>query len=93
MNNEININISRYCLQCGKIIERKNLKFSEYSKRKFCNNSCSASYCNKLKKKKPKKNAIIVARNLIIGKRNIVTTNVNKNMSIKNILKNGKMVL
>lgn len=44
--------IDIYCIQCGELIERGNLIYSEYKKRKFCNQSCAASYNNKITKKK-----------------------------------------
>lgn len=54
--NEINNDFPEiYCLECGKLIERKNLKPSEYKKKKFCNSSCCVTYTNKHKKKKEKK--------------------------------------
>lgn len=34
------------CLYCGKEIPIKNLKPSQYNKKKFCNKSCAASYNN-----------------------------------------------
>lgn len=55
MNNENNDFPEIHCLQCGKLIERKNLTLLEYKSRKFCNNHCSAIYTNSHRKKKPKK--------------------------------------
>ena len=43
------------CLCCGADIPLNNLCFNEYKKRKFCNNSCAASYNNKIDKEKYKK--------------------------------------
>ena len=43
------------CLCCGKDIPLNNLGFNEYKKRKFCDNSCSATYNNKNDKEKYKK--------------------------------------
>lgn len=37
----------RRCLYCGKDIPLRNLGFNEYKERKFCDNSCAASYNNK----------------------------------------------
>lgn len=45
----------RYCLQCGRLIERKNLTPSEYKRQKFCGRSCSVTYSNKHRKKKENK--------------------------------------
>lgn len=36
----------KQCLYCGKYILLKDKNFSQYKKRKFCNNSCAASYNN-----------------------------------------------
>ena len=44
LNNTTN---TKYCLHCGKEIQKGNLNKSEYNQRKFCNNSCAASYNNK----------------------------------------------
>lgn len=54
MSNTINDNIDRYCLHCGKHLEINNLSISDYKRKKFCNNSCAASYNNKFTKKKEK---------------------------------------
>lgn len=40
------------CLQCGKYIILGNLGFEEYKERTFCSKSCSASYNNRITKKK-----------------------------------------
>jgi predicted nucleic acid-binding Zn ribbon protein len=45
------------CLYCGKEIPVGNLKPSEYNGRKFCNNSCAASY-NNLHKERDKKRCL-----------------------------------
>lgn len=42
----------KYCLECGKEIPIGELLISEYNRRKFCNLSCSASYNNRIFKKK-----------------------------------------
>lgn len=55
MIDKTSICCDNYCLQCGKLIERKNLLPSRYAKKKFCNNSCAATYNNKHRKKKEKK--------------------------------------
>lgn len=44
----------RQCLYCGKNIPLNTNSPSEYKRRKFCNNSCAASYNNKCKEKKHK---------------------------------------
>ena len=54
MSNTINNDIIKYCLHCGRLIERRSLKTSEYNQRKFCNSSCAASHNNKFTKKKEK---------------------------------------
>ena len=40
------------CLYCGKIIPMNSLSISDYNRKKFCNNSCAASYNNRLRGKK-----------------------------------------
>ena len=40
----------KYCLQCGELIP-KNWIYSEYVKRKFCNQSCAAIFNNKQSKR------------------------------------------
>ena len=43
----------KFCLSCGKeIIKAENQSNFEYKRKKFCNNSCAATYNNKRKKKK-----------------------------------------
>ena len=42
------------CLYCGKEIPINNTPASEYNRKIFCNNSCSASYTNRQTKKKHK---------------------------------------
>lgn len=37
----------RRCLFCGQFIPLGDLSFNEYKERKFCSNSCAASYNNK----------------------------------------------
>lgn len=37
----------KQCLHCGKDMPLNDLGFNEYRERKFCNNSCAASYINK----------------------------------------------
>ena len=49
-------NNKKQCLFCGKDIPIESLGFSEYKKRKFCNNSCSASYINVFRGKNKKDN-------------------------------------
>lgn len=44
----------RQCLYCGKDIPLGDLSFSEYKERKFCGNSCVASYYNPIIKAKNK---------------------------------------
>lgn len=44
----------KQCLHCGKDIPLGDLSFSEYKERKFCNNSCVASYYNPITKTKNK---------------------------------------
>lgn len=39
-------------MHCGKEIPIGNLKIGDYNRRKFCNNSCAASYNNKQREKK-----------------------------------------
>lgn len=36
--------ISRYCIECGRKIERKGLSLSKYRRRKFCSNTCANSH-------------------------------------------------
>ena len=42
----------RKCLYCGEFVPFNNISFHEYKERKFCNNSCAASYTNKITKRK-----------------------------------------
>lgn len=44
----------KYCLNCGNLISVGSLSKHDYQRKKFCNNSCSASYNNKLRDKKKK---------------------------------------
>ena len=80
------------CLCCDKIIEVGNKKVADAKRKKFCNNSCSASFNNKLRPKKITKkykraeslNFLILQSMPIIakGSKNLKSTKVNLNILI-----------
>ena len=79
MNDELEI----YCLECGELIERKNLKLYDYKRRKFCSQSCAASYNNRITKRKEKKKCKNCGKELSNNKKLIATINANTNIIIK----------
>lgn len=67
---DINVNdIKKYCIHCGKPLDKNKLTLSDYKRKKFCNNSCAASYNNKFTKRKEKKKCKNCGKELVSRQR------------------------